>query len=306
MTHEQHQSPATATATAASGPRRETLTGDRLCMQCLHPLVGRTIERDEGTGLLYVRCGECGTPSALFEYPTATPWLQRIKSVVASTLAALAIAASIALAGASGGFSGASAAVASTGSSDTLERLHAQSVPADPADATNGNFGSGRYGRVDEEWLKSDQGQAALAASRRSYDTLLYFALIQSIGLVVATPFAMFLGIALMRHGTVRRALWCGVPVAVGSGIALSINLTQAQFSGAVAAGARFWVQAAEAHNLPFFSVVSLLVTLGYTTLLAVVAPAFAAAVARTILPPRDRRLVGWLWEWRGKPIPSR
>ena len=42
----------------------------------------------------------------------------------------------------------------------------------------------------------------------------------------------------------------------------------------AVAAGARFWVQAAEAHNLPFFSVVSLLVTLGYTTLLAVVAPA--------------------------------
>ena len=33
---------------------RETLQGDRLCMQCLHPLRGRAIERDAGTGLLYV------------------------------------------------------------------------------------------------------------------------------------------------------------------------------------------------------------------------------------------------------------
>lgn len=302
MTHDQHQSH----ASAASASRRETLTGDRLCMQCLHPLVGRTIERDEGTGLLYVRCGECGAPSALFEYPTATPWMQRIKSVVVSTLAALAILAAIALAGASGGFSGVCATVASTESSDTLQMLHARSVPAEPDATANGNLASGRYGRVDEEWLTTAEGHAALAASRRSFDALLPFVLIQSIGLVVATPFAMFLGIALMRHGTVRRALWCGVPVAIGSGIALSINLTQAQFSASVAAGTRFWVQAAEAHNLPFFSVVSLLVTLVYTSLLAMVAPAFAAAVARTILPPRDRRLVGWIWEWRGKPIPNR
>lgn len=305
MNPQQHQ-PHAPQQPPASAPRRETLTGDRLCMQCLHPLVGRTIERDEGTGLLYVRCGECGTASALFEYPTATPWMQRIKSVVASTLAALAIAAAIALGGASGGFTGASASVASSDSSDTLVRLHARSIPADPADTTGANAGAGRYGRVDEEWLQSEAGQAALAASRRSFDAILPFALIQSVGLVVATPFALFLGIALMRHGTLRRALWCALPVAVGSGIALSINLSQAQFSASTTSGLRFWVQAAEGYNLPFFTVLSLLISLGYTSLLAAVAPGFATTVARIILPPRDRRLVGWLWEWRGKPIPSR
>jgi hypothetical protein len=38
----------------------------------------------------------------------------------------------------------------------------------------------------------------------------------------------------------------------------------------------------------------------------ALAGPSVAAGIARLILPPRDRALVGWLWEWRGKPIPRR
>jgi len=48
---------------------RETVAGDRVCMQCLHPLAGSSIVREPETGLLYCRCVECGTAAALLEYP---------------------------------------------------------------------------------------------------------------------------------------------------------------------------------------------------------------------------------------------
>ena len=289
----------------ASTPARETLDGDRLCMQCLHPLLGRTIERDADTGLLFVRCGECGTPSALFEYPTATPWINRIKSVTASTLAALVIAAAIALAAATGGFSGASTSVAAQESGEALVDIYARTGPTTkaPTDAADPQTNT-RWGAVDEAWLASDAGQAAISASRRSWNALLPFVLLQAIGLVVATPFAIFLGIGLLRHSALRRAIWCALPAVVGSGIALAIHAVDAQFSGVAVGSTRAWSNAANASNLPFFATVSLCVMVGYAALAAVVSPAIAAFVARTILPPRDRRLVGWLWEWRGKLIP--
>ena len=85
----------TTSPTGTAGDARpapiETLTGDRLCMQCMHPLVGSPITREPQTGLLYVRCGECGTASALFEYPTVGPWVRRMKAVASSTLVVIAL-----------------------------------------------------------------------------------------------------------------------------------------------------------------------------------------------------------------------
>ena len=110
------------TPTTKTTPR-ETLTGDRLCMQCLHPLVGRTIEREATTGLLYVRCGECATASALFEYPAAAPWMHRMKTVAASTFAVFAIFAVLALGGVTGGFTAGSAQVATDASAASIVPL---------------------------------------------------------------------------------------------------------------------------------------------------------------------------------------
>ena len=43
-------------AAATDGPKtpepNETLSGDRLCMECMHPLVGSPIMREPQTGLL--------------------------------------------------------------------------------------------------------------------------------------------------------------------------------------------------------------------------------------------------------------
>ena len=71
-------------ASARRDTPRETVSGDRVCMQCLHPLAGSAIVREPETGLLYCRCVECGTAAAMLEYPTITPWIRRMKSVAAA------------------------------------------------------------------------------------------------------------------------------------------------------------------------------------------------------------------------------
>lgn len=275
--------------------QRETLTGDRLCMHCLHPLAGRSIERDAGTGLLFVRCGECGAASALFEYPTVTPWINRIKAVAASTLAAFFLLAMIALTAVVGGFSGAASGVAPDEAAEVLAAEYRESTGANDQDGW-------RFGTADEEWLGTDAGAAALASARWSFQPWIPTVAFSAVATALATPFALLLSMALLRHGPLRRMALVALPCLLGAAITLSVTALNSTLMGPGAV--RSWtIVCAQAHG-SFFALVAAAWTCIWCLAVALTGPAVAAAIARLVLPPRDRALVGWLWEWRGKPIP--
>jgi hypothetical protein len=280
------------------GEPRETLQGDRLCTQCLHPLVGRSIERDAQTGLLFVRCGECGTASALVDYPTATPWMNRMKAVAASTLLAFFLVATIAVAAITGGFLGGAATELAKQAADALEVAHR------PNDADPDVQQQARWYQADEAWLETAEGQRVLAAVRWAPEGLLMLVLIPALGSVIATPFLLLLGVALLRQRPLRRAIWGSLPALIGCGVSGMILLTTSRFPSGPPGSPCTWTEVANEAHLVFYAwlIGGWFVTLSATIML--IAPSLAASVARLTLPPRDRRLVAWLWEWRGKPVP--
>lgn len=280
----------------AASPR-ETLQGDRLCMQCLHPLVGRTIERDAGTGLLYVRCGECGTASALFEYPTATPWLNRAKSVIASTLAITAIVVLLALGGITGGFMAGASSEACDAAGVELSMAFRSSL--DEQAKADPQIQSGYWTAANDQWLASTEGQDALAKAHFSLNAFAPFVLLTALGTAIAAPLALFAGIALMRQGPLRRAVYTALPVVLAAIVVWSMY-----FALGSRAAMSSWTQVAFDHYLAGYTAVGTAWFLAFVAATAAAGPSIAAFIARTILPPRDRRLVAWLWEWRGKTVP--
>lgn len=286
--------PATPSGDARPQPV-ETLTGDRLCMQCLHPLVGSPISREPHTGLLYVRCGECGTASALFEYPTVGPWLRRMKAVASSTLVAIALALVLVTCGIAFGFTtGAMEATSEASGSALLERYRALGGVVDEQ-TWNGSM----WGSADMKWVDSAEGQAELSRARWAIAPLLVLLGINAIGAMVLAPFAAMLGVALMRRRATERALACALVVGAAATIAVVLNTA---LNGT--RGAPSWRSLAEDHHGAAYAIFSAVALAAAAALAAAVAPALAAALARFILPPADRRLVAWLWEWRGKTVP--
>ncbi|MEY3025215.1 MAG: hypothetical protein RLZZ238_112, partial [Planctomycetota bacterium] len=280
-----------------AAPARETLTGDRLCMKCLHPLAGRTIERDPATELLFVRCGECGAASALFEYPTVAPWLSRIKLVAASTLAVVMLLAAAALAGISGGLTAMAAGLATEEAAARLLAVYGESNP--PLDEVQ----RGYWTACDEAWMVSEEGRQAVERTRWHARPVLPFMLVCSIGCVLLTPCAMLIGTALMRHSALRRGMIALVPCAVGLAIAIPALALESGIA-APTGMERSWSRAAHHEFLMPYAFTAAASMCAVTVMMAAVGPLIVASIARVILPPSDRRLVAWLWEWRGKPIP--
>jgi hypothetical protein len=281
-----------------AAPARETLTGDRLCMKCLHPLAGRTIERDPATGLLFVRCGECGTASALFEYPTVAPWLSRIKIVAASTLAVVMLLAAVALAGISGGLAAMAAGLATEEAAARLLAVYEEDNPPLDEDAARGYWSA-----CNEEWLASESGRQAVGETRWHPRPTRPFVLVCSIGCVLLTPCALLIGTALMRHSIARRGLISLVPCIAGLAIAIS-SLALESSIAAPTGMERSWSSAALHEFLMPYGFMAAAWMCVVTIAMAAAGPLIVASIARVILPPSDRRLVAWLWEWRGKPIP--
>jgi len=274
-------------------PARETLQGDRLCMQCLHPLAGREIEREPSTGLRFVRCGECGTASALFDYPTAAPWLARGKMVVASTLVVFLLLAGVALAGVAGGFSAGIAAAASEESGDSLATAFSRSSAASKADKTVGVSG---WGAADDAWLETDEGRTALDEARWSRSACFILLGAGALGSALATPPAVFLAIALMRIGAVRRAALVALPALLGAGLAgLYLHSYNRIFAG-IGPGMNWRAVASVQHGWLYSALACAWFT-AWSAVLALAAPSIAALLARLVVPPRDRRLVAWIWE---------
>jgi len=280
--------------------QRETLQGDRLCMQCMQPLAGRTIEREPASGLLFVRCGECGTASALFDYPTAAPWLARMKMVVASTLVVFMILASVVLAGVTGGFSAGISAAASEESGDALATAYSRSGAA-PADEKASGFNG--WGVADDAWLATDAGRAALAEARWSRGAVFILVGVGALATALATAPAVFLSIALMRVGPVRRAVLVALPALFGTVFAGFYLHSFNQVLGGIGPGMNWRALTTLQHGW-FYSALACAWFTVWCGMLALASPSIAALLARMVVPPGDRRLVAWIWEWRGKAVP--
>lgn len=275
----------------------ETLSGDRLCMQCTHPLVGSPVMREPQTGLLYVRCGECGTASALFEYPTVGPWLRRMKAVASGTLVALAIILVIVIGAICFGFAAGSAGAASEAAGQALiERYRLLGGVVD--DAT---WQGTSWGTADGQWLGSAAGQAELARVGLSTGPTIVLMGVNAIGVLVLCPFVFMLGVALMRRSVIERMLFVALLIALGAGIAVALDPV---ILGGTVRGAPSWNEVALGQHGMTYSALSGAILAVAGMISAAIAPALAAGLARFILPPRDRRLVAWLWEWRGKTVP--
>lgn len=291
--------PQPAKSTTSVSVPRETLTGDRACTQCLHPLVGRAIEREPSTGLLYVRCGECGSATAIMEYPSGTPWLNRMKSVVATGFIATMIAAIIALACIAGGFSLATCETATDISAGALASQWETAFPS--ADRQS----QGRWDNADLAWLATPAGQSAITMSRFNSDTIFGWGIFVGLSVLALTPFAMALGMVSLRRSAVFRACAGALPVLVGCTVfvgprmlvALALDQTSALRQPT-------WAEVASSANYPFFAGCALIVMATVAAIAATLAPQLAAIAFRAILPPRDRRLVAWIWEWRNLPVP--
>ena len=273
----------------------ESLSGDRLCMRCMHPLAGCPIVRDAGTGLLFVRCSECGTASALFEYPTVGPWLRRMKAVAAATLVALGVLLVLAIGGITVGF----VTAATEASADTAGVALAERHKALGGTALEPTWDGSAWATVPSTWVQSAEGAREIAAVRWSKGPLLVLCGLSALGAVVLTPFVATLGIILMRRTWIERALACAAIVGVASLLAMLLN-----FATNGARGMPSWREVASTEHATSYAVCTGVLLMLATAAAAVAAPIFAAALARFVLPPSDRRLVAWLWEWRGKPVP--
>jgi len=274
---------------------RETLTGDRACTTCFHPLLGRTIEREPTTNLFFVRCGECGTATALAEYPTAAPWIRRIKTVVSAGLIASLLAALLLLAGFAGGFATAASMISAEESGVAAQEawMRASPLHSDPQDG-------GAWTSADKAWLATAEGRAALSASRFSANAAEPLSVMLGLGLVPLIPLSILISGIALRRGALVRMIAAAAPVAIGC---LLIAVPTVAFNASPGVGGS-WRQIALQANVGFFLVIS---TLFYSTVAALAAlatPALLSLCARAVLPPGDRRLVAWIWEWRGKPVP--
>jgi len=290
-----------AIAASRVGPR-ETVSGDRVCMQCLHPLAGSAIVREPETGLLYCRCVECGTAAALLEYPTIAPWVRRMKSVAVAvfmTAAAIAILAGIGL-----GVLMPTVASNACGEQTGPAVVEIYRSSGGSTKDANQNFDSGRWAVADQEWLASDAGIAALRAARRSPNAVIPFLGLAILGGTLIVPIALLLGLAGMRRHPIVRAAAAALLPTIGGAL---VTAGATALPGLMAGTPRniSWSQYCLIANGPFFAALMVGWLALVAAVLAATAPHLAAAIFRFILPPRDRRLVAWIWEWRGKPIPK-
>lgn len=300
MNSETRPSSPTDLASPPAAAGRETLLGDRLCMRCFHPLAGRTIERDPATGLLFVRCGECATASALFEYPTAAPWVRRFQTVAIASFAFLALAVVGAIFGITVGFASAVPGFVAQASTARVVELFEEGggLLETPVG----------YGRVqdtiaDSVWLASDAGKSAMRAARSDARPLLMLTGFCALGTLVIAPFVLAAGLVCMRRTMVTRVFVCGgLPLI--SGLTVLLDPNRVWQPAVFWSSPQTWYTWVTYHNSPFFLgvVVAWFAFLGIVG--GIVGPAFVARFFRFVLPPSDRRLVAWLWHWRGKPVP--
>jgi hypothetical protein len=224
-----------------------------------------------------------------------------MKSVAVAFLVTVALLATIAAVGVGGFFPVIATEAADESANALVEAYRAQGgTTRDPTQ----QFDSGRFAIADQAWLDSEDGRAALRASRMSLGALLPFLGLALLGGTLLVPCMLLLGLAAMRRHPLARAAVGSLVPSLGGVLAMAGVFAFVRV-GTTLPQNMTWTTCCAVHNGPFFSTLMAvwLAIVGATT--ALVAPPLAAAILRFILPPRDRRLVAWIWEWRGKPIPK-
>ncbi|MSR40579.1 MAG: hypothetical protein EXS10_01575 [Phycisphaerales bacterium] len=275
--------------------------GDRLCAACLHPMAGSPIERHLASKILFARCMECGTPSPLLEYPTATPWIRQLQTLATSAVLMLAlfflmVQVLLCL--------GCVVFMKMVPLEFLIKRFFTAGKEILPVNAS-----VSYYSLADIEWVNSADGGALLASSCDLWSFGIPLVPIGCLGLLPAIFSGMLGGVIFMRGSWVRR-------IAMG-------NLATVAFC-------IFWYVSADdmsqllntplwAQNLQptWEDVIAAYTHTSRMTLAAMtlwigsllgtaIGPSALRLLATTVLPPRERNLVAWIWTFAGKSVPNR
>ncbi len=271
-----------------------TLHGHRLCATCLHPMAGSPIERHRSSNILFARCTECGAPSPLIEYPALTPWITQLHGLAACAVLLLTLLAFIVqtlLAW------GATALAVYVPENELLSRVLSEMNQASKASGGNPINGPAA-------WLLTPDGQAAVTSSA---DSSVYFAILALAGggaFLIAMCSGMLAGAACLRLRALPRmlianlahlvlaALWCAIYDHAG----------QAPWSTGNALG---WSSIVQSNGCATRWGLAFAALLLGGAVGGLVGPSALRTLAKTVLPPRQRELVSWIWTFGGMKVPK-
>ena len=276
------------------GPMVSTVLGDRVCSGCGFNLHGRPIEREPIYELLAVRCPQCGTVTAMDEYPPLGRWAPRWGMLTAGLWLLFVMVFSIGLMMVITITSIATVAE----STDQLERQ----IRSDYRDWLRTNH------PADDTWFENPyfieywetQGRAILAEPGVLMASIEFGELVIAI-MPIAASFAagcvwsvMFL--ARRRRGLVITAVCFGLAIALLlGGIWLFLATLEYASSEHVA-----WVELRLPMLMIMFLTMFAFVALGVT-----VGRSIVRGVIRATLPPRMRGALSLLWTADGHPVPG-
>ncbi len=273
------------------------LQGSRLCATCLHPMAGSPIERHLSSNILFARCNECGTPSPLLEYPSAAVWIGQLQSLAAVAVLALSLIALLLqmLLG-----WGSVAFLLLAAPKWMVEQLFA-AYRASPG-TTQAYPGS-----ADLAWLNSEVGQLALSTECDVWNAgWMMFSLV-CCAAFPAIVSGMIGGVMFLRGSFMRRML-------LGNLATMAVCVGWYAFRSEVAtpllpaAGGiqPSWTEVVDMHvQLPLHVIAALTLWVGALSG-TWLGPTLLRLLATTVLPPRERNLVAWIWTFSGKPVPRR
>lgn len=327
----------------SAGDRVGILGADRPCTSCAYDLIGQPIVRDPVYQLLLVRCPECGTATALQEYPLLGRWAGRWAMVLAASwmlaLVVLLLLSGLAMAGLSMWFGeamaeplrgaaradymawweerqiqaqmqAAAAAAAEAGGEDDGGST-AAAQPAPPAPIAIWQQRASEQKASVEAWWSHHGGLEGWIAGRQGWLRALDW---WGLGaLAVSIPAAAAIGAvwAVAVLGLPRRRLWgVGLVVAaVGAAFCLWFLMLAEQSSAANRAafsGWHFTVGRFADWRVQYpATVLSLLLLIAGVFVGLHIGRPVARLLVRTLLPPRMRWGLAMLWTTEGLKPPS-
>lgn len=277
--------------------RVSTVIGDRLCVKCGFNLTGQPVYKESRYELFIARCPECGAVASMQEYPVLGKWANRWASLAAALWLLLLLGGGFVFAMSTFGVS---LGCVQSGSDTFAEYIANRAL--DENSVTGNSYGG--YSVIESSWWRSQRPWRLLRDAggfRRvvaDESVAFWFAL----G-VAGLAFGVIGSVALLHASRLRAAIALALPLVltiafqtithVGTARGLTFNINISAFEAAVAA-----------LGPAVFAISDLSAYFGILIGVIVGRP-LARFLVRTMLPPRMRSTMSFLWLTDGKRPPT-